>query len=98
MKDARDRKSAELGHRVEGRKGYQGNFPAVYEALRTIVTNNPTMTLERICVALENEGHMANGKTGEATRYKTAAVNAMMKTIGLHKVDGRSLRYANKVA
>jgi DNA invertase Pin-like site-specific DNA recombinase len=93
LRAARDRASAKAGHRIEGRKGYQGVFPPVYEAVRELVAADPGMTLQAICDALDGRGFQANGKDGEPSKYTTTQVRRFIAAMELSRVDGRTTRF-----
>jgi DNA invertase Pin-like site-specific DNA recombinase len=63
LRSARDRKSAETGKRIEGRKGFKGHQPEIYDALRTIRTEQPNATLRVLADELASRGFKS--RTGQ---------------------------------
>ncbi len=61
LKGARDRKSAALGRRVEGRKGYRGTNPGLVREAKRLARRNPktgeTRSLREIADQLAGLGH-----------------------------------------
>jgi DNA invertase Pin-like site-specific DNA recombinase len=77
LKSARDRKSAELGRRVEGRRAN----PKAIEAAERIVANDPTIGLRQLSRQLKIEGFLApNGKPYSTSSAKLIRLRAMRKT------------------
>jgi DNA invertase Pin-like site-specific DNA recombinase len=71
LKGARDRKSAEIGQRIEGRKGYTRGKE--HTGLVTLAKSlrSEGMTLEAISASLAERGHLTNtGKPFSASQVK----------------------------
>lgn len=63
LRQARDRKSAAAGRRIEGQKGYQGHRPEVFPALAELRQQNPKATLQQLADGLAQQGILtATGK------------------------------------
>lgn len=56
LKAARDRKSAALGRRIEGQKGFAGHRPEIFEAVRAIRAAAPAASTRQIAELLAREG------------------------------------------
>ncbi len=64
LRSARDRKSAETGKRIEGRKGFKGHQPQIYDALLEIKAAMPNATLRMLADELASRGFKSrNGQT-----------------------------------
>jgi DNA invertase Pin-like site-specific DNA recombinase len=75
LKSARDRRSAELGRRVEGRKGYAATLPELVREARRLARRSPktgaARSLRQIAAELARLGyHTATGGTFSATQVK----------------------------
>jgi DNA invertase Pin-like site-specific DNA recombinase len=69
LRSARDRKSKDQGKRIEGRKGFAGHQPAIYDALRDIKANQPGATLRVLADELAARGFVSkSGKTHAANQ------------------------------
>lgn len=67
LRSARDRKSADAGKRIEGRKGFKGHQPEIYDVLKAILAETPAgmprPTLRVLAQELAARGfHSATGK------------------------------------
>jgi hypothetical protein len=64
LRSARDRKSADAGKRIEGRKGFKIHQPEMIDALRAIKSEMPMATLRVIADELAARGFKSRtGKT-----------------------------------
>ena len=75
LRGARDRRSAALGRRVEGRRGYAETRPELVREARRLARRNPksgqTRTLREITGALAAAGHVtASGRPFSASQVK----------------------------
>jgi len=73
LKVARDRRSTELGHRVEGRKGYQETQPELVKAAKRLAHGNrkERLSLRGISAKLAEHGFTTStGKTFSAEQVK----------------------------
>jgi DNA invertase Pin-like site-specific DNA recombinase len=69
LRSARDRKSDVAGKRIEGRKGYKGHQPEVFDALRDIRAAMPDATLRVLADELARRGFVtATGATMAANQ------------------------------
>jgi DNA invertase Pin-like site-specific DNA recombinase len=64
LRAARNRKSEAVGRRIEGRKGYRGHQPAVFDVIREIQAARPDATLRVLSDELSIRGFTTN--TGKA--------------------------------
>lgn len=61
---ARSRKSAEIGRRIEGRKGFAGHQPKIFTTLAVLRRHNPIATLRDLADQLAEHGFVtSSGKT-----------------------------------
>jgi DNA invertase Pin-like site-specific DNA recombinase len=78
MQGARDRKSAELGRRVEGQKGYDvQSHPELYEAARAIKQAMPAASLRTMAAEFSRRGF----KTASGLEFSANQVSLIMKRI-----------------
>ena len=75
LRGARDRRSAALGHRIEGRKGYAETNPGLVREARRLARRNPktgkTRSLREIAGVLAAAGHVtAAGRPFSASQVK----------------------------
>ncbi len=71
LRAARDRKSAAAGRRIEGRKGFAGHQPAIFEALRDIRMAMPGATLRVLATELAARGFKTSaGKVFAANQVR----------------------------
>lgn len=75
LKSARDRRSAERGHRIEGRKGYAKLAPDLVREARRLARRNPKTgekrSLRAIALELERLGYVnGKGRTLAATQIR----------------------------
>lgn len=76
LKAARDRKSAEAGRRVEGRKGFALHKPDLYETLRQIRAAEPTISMREIAQRLDVAGfNTSTGKVFMPTQISRMLAN-----------------------
>jgi hypothetical protein len=79
LKGARDRKSAERGRRVEGRKGYAELNPALVRTARRLARKNPRTgekrSLREIAAELERLGYV----NGKGRRFDAAQVARLIE-------------------
>jgi len=77
LKAARDRRSTELGHRVEGRKGYQETRPELVKAAKSLAHGNrkERLSLRAVSARLEEQGYTTGtGKPFSAEQVKRLLV------------------------
>jgi hypothetical protein len=87
LKAARDRKSAELGRRIEGAKGSRAEQPSpVFGAVREIVTREPAATHKAIAEALTARGLMTLG----GKPFSQTQVARVIRVLEVARIDGRS--------
>lgn len=73
LKAARDRKSAKLGQRIEGRKGYRDKDPVMVKAAKSLAHGNrkERLSLRGIATRLAEQGYTtATGKVFSAEQVK----------------------------
>jgi DNA invertase Pin-like site-specific DNA recombinase len=87
LKAARDRKSAQLGRRVEGAKGHRAAVPSpIFGAVKGIVERSPAATMRVIVEELTARGLL----TGGGKPFSQTQVARVISALGLEKIDGRS--------
>jgi DNA invertase Pin-like site-specific DNA recombinase len=94
LRGARDRNAAARGYRTDRRPAGAGPYAAVYAAIRSLVANDPAMSLQAIADALTAQGLTAMvGKKDEkrpGKPFATSHISRFIKAMGLQRVDGRS--------
>ena len=94
MRAARDRNATARGYRTDHRPAGAGPYKAVHDAIRELVANDPTLSLQAIADALTARGLVAKVGRGEDRRpgkpFATANISRFIKAMGLERIDGRS--------
>ncbi len=86
LKAARDRKSAEQGRRIEGRKSYREINPELIRVAERLVHGNrkERLSLRGVSSNLAEMGHL----TGQSTRFSATQIKRLLK-VYLKSVDVR---------
>jgi hypothetical protein len=86
-KHGRDRKSEQLGRRIEGAKGIRAAVPAmVFGAVKELVEQFPAATMQGIV----NELTECGLTTRNGNPYTQTQVARVIEKMGLERIDGRT--------
>ena len=79
LRGARDRRSLELGRRVEGRKGYSTTSPELVRAARRLARRNPKTGAKRSLRAIALELETLGFVNGKGRRFAAVQVARLIE-------------------